>query len=212
MLGGNGGGGWNYENHWTNLKSFGVDKRKENKLHQNVTTGKVIKPRSIMWEVRTLNKVSPLLNWLQYLKESYLEPAEDLTRTDLMDINCLTFLLGRTLRCMEHFVPFYNKNKKVISIFRNRLRGAYVIEISRVPFYQYRIFFLDVANRQNIFDQNIASSVKTFCKLRDRGFSELNICSKICFLKNWIVIFIGPDTLAMLGNISATTIFQWRSR
>ena len=70
-----------------------------------------------MWEVRTLNKVSPLLNWLQYLKESYLEPAEDLTRTDLMDINCLTFLLGRTLRCMEHFVSFYNKSKKVIPYF-----------------------------------------------------------------------------------------------
>ena len=91
LLGGNGGGGWNYENHWTNVKSFGVDKRKGNKLHQNVTPGKVIKPRPIMWELRTLNKAFPLLNWLQFLKESYLEAAEDLTRTDFMDINCLTY-------------------------------------------------------------------------------------------------------------------------
>ena len=68
-----------------------MDKGKGNKLHQNVTLGKVIKPRSIMWELRTLNKASPLLNGLLYLKESYLEPAEDLTRTDLMDINCLTY-------------------------------------------------------------------------------------------------------------------------
>ena len=67
-----------------------MGKRKGNKLHQNVTPGKVIKPRPIMWELRTLNKAFPLLNWLQYLKESYLEAAEDLTRTDLMDINCLT--------------------------------------------------------------------------------------------------------------------------
>ena len=91
LLGGNGGGGWNYENHKTNLKSFGMGKRKGNKLHQNVTPGKVIKPRPIMWELRTLNKAFPLLNWLQYLKESYLEAAEDLTRTDFMDINCLTY-------------------------------------------------------------------------------------------------------------------------
>ena len=68
-----------------------MDKRKGNKLHQNVTPGKVIKPRPIMWELRTLNQASPLLNGLLYLKESYLEPAEDLTRTDLMDINCLTY-------------------------------------------------------------------------------------------------------------------------
>ena len=68
-----------------------MDKRKGNKLHQNVTPGKVIKPRPIMSELRTLNQASPLLNGLLYLKESYLEPAEDLTRTDLMDINCLTY-------------------------------------------------------------------------------------------------------------------------
>ena len=91
LLGGNGGGGWNYENHWTNVKSFGVDKRKGNKLHQNVTPGKVIKPRPIMWDSRTFNKALPLLNWLLYLKKSYLEPAEDLRRNDLMDINCLTY-------------------------------------------------------------------------------------------------------------------------
>ena len=68
-----------------------MGKRKGNKLHQNVTPGKVIKPRPIMWELRTLNKAFPLLNWLQFLKESYLEAAEDLTRTDFMDINCLTY-------------------------------------------------------------------------------------------------------------------------
>ena len=68
-----------------------MDKGNGNKLHQNVTLGKVIKPRPIMWELRTLNKASPLLNGLLCLKESYLEPAEDLRRNDLMDINCLTY-------------------------------------------------------------------------------------------------------------------------
>ena len=36
-----------------------------------------------------------------------------------------SFLLGRTVRCTVHFVPSYNKKKKVISILRNRVRGAY---------------------------------------------------------------------------------------
>ena len=48
-------------------------------------------------------------------------------------------LLGHTLMCMVHFVPYYNKNKNMIYILRDSLRGAYFIKISRVPFHQYQI-------------------------------------------------------------------------
>ena len=34
--------------------------------------------------------------------------------------------------------------------------------------------YFDVANREDIFDQNITSGAKKFCKLRDIGLSELN--------------------------------------
>ena len=44
-------------------------------------------------------------------------------------------LLGHTLMCMVH----YNKNKNMIYILRDSLRGAYFIKISRVPFHQYQI-------------------------------------------------------------------------
>ena len=39
--------------------------------------------------------------------------------------------------------------------------------------------YFDVANKEDIFDQNITSGAKKFCKLRDIGLSELNVFSKI---------------------------------
>ena len=50
-----------------------------------------------------------------------------------------SLLLGHTLMCMVHFVPYYNKNKNMIYILRDSLRGAYFIKRSRVPFHQYQI-------------------------------------------------------------------------
>ena len=39
-----------------------------------------------------------------------------------------SLLLGRTLRCMVHFVPYYNKNKSMICILSDSLRGATGVE------------------------------------------------------------------------------------
>ena len=58
---------------------------------------------------------------------------------------------------------------------------------------------LDVANRQDIFDQK--NCLKTFCKLRDLGFSELNICSKInMFLKTDRVNNEGQEEHFLMNN------------
>ena len=68
------------------------------------------------------------------------------------------------------------------------LEGPNLSRYQEFLFTDIEFCFLDVANRQDIFDQNIASGVKTFCKLGDRGFSELNICSKTCFSKQTVSI------------------------
>ena len=43
-------------------------------------------------------------------------------------------------------------------------------------FINIKFCYFDVANREDIFDQNITSGAKKFCKLRDIGLSELNQC------------------------------------
>ena len=63
-----GGGGWvelrKPLNQYDNMKSVGGHEGNGNRLHQNVTSGKVIKPTLFLWEVSSLNKAPPLLNWL----------------------------------------------------------------------------------------------------------------------------------------------------
>ena len=66
--GGEGVGGRTTKTTEPNIKSIGVRKRNRSRLHQNVTPGKLIKPRPILWEVSTLNKAPPLLNWLLYFE------------------------------------------------------------------------------------------------------------------------------------------------
>ena len=149
-----------------------MGKRKGNKLHQNVTPGNVVKPRPIMWELRTLNKAFPLLNWLQYLKESYLEAAEDLTRTDFMDINCLTY-----------FSHFYADG--VLLNGGGAIGLVLLLDGWETCGGALSAIWGPVLSSLN---PKHASGVKTFCKLRDRGFSELNICSKTCFLKQTVSI------------------------
>ena len=46
-------------------------------------------------------------------------------------------------------------------------------------FTNIKFCYFDVANREDIFNQNITSGAKKFCKLRDIGLSELNVFSKI---------------------------------
>ena len=86
-----------------------------------------------------------------------------------------SFLLGRTVRCTVHFVPSYNKKKKVISILRNRVRGAYSRDQEFPFFTSIEFCYFDATNREDIF----ASTQKKFCKLRDIGLFQLNVCSKI---------------------------------
>ena len=67
----------------------------------------------------------------------------------------------------------------MIYILRDSLRGAYFIKRSRVPFHQYQILLFWCIQQGGIFDQNITSGAKKFCKLRDIGLSELIVFSKI---------------------------------
>ena len=84
-----------------------------------------------------------------------------------------SFLLGRTLRCTVHFVPSYNK--KVISILRNHVRGAYSRdqEFPFLPVSNFVILMQQTARTYSLLAQ------KKFCKLRDIGLFKLNVCSKI---------------------------------
>ena len=66
--GGGGGEGGTTKTTEPRIKSIGIRNKNGNKLHQNVTPGKLIKPRPILWEESTLNKVPPLLNRLLYFE------------------------------------------------------------------------------------------------------------------------------------------------
>ena len=110
-----------------------------------------------------------------------------------------SFLLGRMLRCTVHFVPSYNKKKKVISILRNRVRGAY----SRDQDFP----FLPVLNFVVILMQQIARTYlplaqKKFCKLCDIGLCKLNVCSKILrYSYQKIRSFLKTDRVNNKGDV-----------
>ena len=109
-----------------------------------------------------------------------------------------SFLLGRTLRCMVHFVPSYNKKKKVISILRNRLRGAYSRdqEFPFLPVSNFVILMQQTARTYLLLAQ------KKFCKLRDIGLFKLNVCSNILrYSYKKIHSFLKTDRVNNKGNV-----------
>ena len=54
------------------------------------------------------------------------------------------------------------------------LEGPTLSRDQEFLFINIKFCYFDVANREDIFDQNITSGAKKFCKLRDIGLSELN--------------------------------------
>ena len=109
-----------------------------------------------------------------------------------------SFLQGHTLRCTVHFVPSYNKNKKVISILHNRIRGAYS---------RYQEFpFLPVSNFVILMQQTARTYLllaqKKFSKLRDIGLFKLNVCSKILrYSYQKIRSFLKTDRVNNKGDV-----------
>ena len=109
-----------------------------------------------------------------------------------------SFLLGRTLRCTVHFVPSYNKKKKVISILRNRVRGAYSRdqEFPFLPVSNFVILMQQTARTYSLLAQ------KKFCKLRDIGLFKLNVCSKILrYSYQKIRSFLKTDRVNNKGDV-----------
>ena len=107
-----------------------------------------------------------------------------------------SFLLGRKLRCTVHFVPSYNK--KVISILRNRVRGAYSRdqEFPFLPVSNFVILMQQTTRTYSLLAQ------KKFCKLRDIGLFKLNVCSKILtYSYQKIRSFLKTDRVNNKGDV-----------